>query len=280
MNFLIKKLILILFLSVQVLGFDLFKNIISIKDDQFMPFGIISIPQPEVEEIGEEGNLFFNEFSTDVYSLYNNGIIQISSKYKVPVKIKDVSYRYFNKEENENRESLLIPNYEDRNQIEAIDHFYSKLYNQGARLLKKIANDNRVVALAFGHIANSQVKRAIKSGVLVFAIKVYLYQSEAIMYKTVKVNVENLATDPYYDPELLVSKIESNVLSAYSQVIATVKQSGGIAEEFEESAKSEESAESEETESVEKTESESVVDDQTNENEDSFESSEGGDDDW
>ncbi len=232
MTYKIKILLITLLLSTQSFA-GFFSDLLSEnKESDAMPFGLISIPQPTLDELGEEGNAFFDEFSADVYSLYNNGIIQISSKYKVPVKIKDIEYQY------KNKSILLMPNDENKEQIEAIDGFYSEFKTKGKKLLKQLANDNRVVAIAFGHIANSQVKRAIKNGTLQFAIKIFLYQSEATMYKTISINVESLANDPYYNPEELVIKVEKNILSAYEQVIATIQQSGNIMSSFTKSTSS------------------------------------------
>ncbi len=221
----IRVLFIALLFSVNMFAFSFFDKLTESKSDA-MPFGIISIPIPILDELGEEGNSFFDEFSTDVYSLYNNGIIQISNKYKVPVEIKDIAYRYNAKN------ILLIPNNENADQIEAIDSFYSELKNKGKNFLKQLAIKNKVVAIAFGHISNSQVKRAIKNGTLQFAIKIFLVQSKAIMYKTIKIEVESLATDPYYNPEDLVINIEKNVLVAYEKVILTIQQSGNVMESF------------------------------------------------
>jgi len=227
----LKGVLLIVFLNIHIFAFSFsFLGIKNNKKDNRMPFGIISIKQPGekvIEKLGEESIDFFNEFSQTVYNIYNNGIIQISSKYKVPVKITDILYNYNGKD------VTLIPNYENDMQVEAILDFYSKLNIKGVKLLKELSQKNEVIAIAFGYMNNLQVLHAIKTGKLKIMISIYLYQNNIRVFQTCTINVQNLDTEePYYDPEEMVSIIEKNVLKAYSKAILTIKQSGGTLDDI------------------------------------------------
>ncbi|MEA3512832.1 MAG: hypothetical protein U9R37_04465 [Campylobacterota bacterium] len=221
------KIVIVLFLSSNLFGFG-FSSITSMmsekEKEKIVPFGIISINNPGLDDddYSEETQEFFNELASDIFATYNDGIIMISNKKRVPIKIKDMLYDY------EGKKLLLYPNQYNEDQILAVGDFYQRKKLKGIRHITSVANENRVKVVAYGVIPKLQLKKVVQNNndSFMFSINIFLVDSGANKQEFVKVYVKNINTSPEYEPDILLASIEKKVLKAYDAVLATITAAG------------------------------------------------------
>jgi hypothetical protein len=114
----------------------------------------------------------------------------------------------------------------------AIDYFYDRYNREGRKFLREVTSDNDLDALFFAKFKKSALKKAIrkkkKNSNIVFISLLYLPQTGATTIGRVKINVEDLATEPMYDLDLMQAAITKSYLTMYEKALKLVQMSGGI----------------------------------------------------
>ncbi len=113
----------------------------------------------------------------------------------------------------------------------AIEYFYNTYNQEGRQFLNKVARKNKLDALFYAKFKKSSLKKAIKrkekQSTLIFIAQLYLPQSGATQLERVKIEVEDLATEPMYDLDVMKASITKSYLKMYEKALKLVQMTGG-----------------------------------------------------
>ena len=114
----------------------------------------------------------------------------------------------------------------------AIEYFYDKYNREGRKFLQETTTANNLDALFFAKFKKSALKKAIrkkqKNSSIVFISLLYLPQTGATTIGRVKIDVEDLASEPMYDLDVMQAAITKRYLVMYEKALKLVQMSGGI----------------------------------------------------
>ncbi len=196
--------------------------------------GYISAEYPEYGNktyVSEDTDMFFEEIVEMSYYICGDAGVTIASKLRLTqgkVNFQDTKYTL------KNKEYILRPS--ERN-LFAIADFYTQFDSKGRDFLKSVTDYNGLDALFYARFKKSTLNSVLKkmeknpkakNSTLVFLAQLYLPQSGATSLKRVKIKVEDLATEPTYDLDLMQASITKSYLEMFEKALKLVQMSGGI----------------------------------------------------